>query len=359
MKIAYVAHIGSRSLGVLAKVQGQIEIWNSLGHDARLFCVSDAAPPGNPAYFGWRRWNLFNPRKALLGDLSTFNPDMVYWRPGNVTLHTLAIVIRFGRRIVVEVNSNYRVEGLQYARKSLSELRTYYQNICAEQFLSSRIAGYVCVTHELACLKEFSGQPNRFVSPNGILLNQYRLCKRPASGGAIRLLFMGSPGQPWHGVDCLAGLANKLGREYHIHVIGPNVEQLGRGVRIDNVTVHGYLNQDEYRSIVADMHIGLGSMAFYRNEMYEACPLKVREYVASGLPVILPYQDTAFRDSCPEWVLRLPNEEGALLDAGVVSQIKDFCQKLRNVVVTHEQAADFVDAKFLEARKLAAICQWV
>ena len=107
------------------------------------------------------------------------------------------------------------------------------------------------------------------------------------------------------------------------------------------------------------MHIGLGSMAFYRNKMFEACPLKVREYVASGLPVILPYADTAFREECPEWVLRLPNEEGAFRDAGVINAIRKFCVKHKDTIVRHEDCAPYIDAKKLEAAKLEQLRQWV
>jgi len=361
MKIAYVAHVGARSNGVIAKTHSQVEIWQQMGHNARLFCVSEASPPGDPAYFHWKHCNLLNPLKPLLDDLDAFAPNLVYWRPNNATLHTLCMMRRFAPRIVIEVNSNYRIEGREYARKrgTFSELRTYYQNLFAESLITPRIAGYVCVTHELAALPDFSGQKNRITIPNGILLKNTVIHKQPQGEGPIRLLFMGSPGQSWHGVDVLPELAKKMGTDFHVHVIGPRADQMGAAVLPENMTLHGYLDKADYLPLLAQMHVGIGSMAFYRNKMLEACPLKVREYIASGLPVILPYTDTAFRDECPDWVLRLPNEEGAFHDAGVINAIRQFCFKHRDTVVSHQESAPYIDSKALESDKLKQVTLWV
>jgi hypothetical protein len=45
--------------------------------------------------------------------------------------------------------------------------------------------------------------------------------------------------------------------------------------------------------------------------MQEASPLKTREYLAHGLPVIIGYQDTDFRDGA-EFLLELPNTEDSI-----------------------------------------------
>jgi len=50
----------------------------------------------------------------------------------------------------------------------------------------------------------------------------------------------------------------------------------------------------------------LGTFGLYRKGMDEACPLKVREYLACGLPVIGAYRDTDIPDEA-DYYLRLPN----------------------------------------------------
>ncbi|MNZ78728.1 hypothetical protein D3C78_973150 [compost metagenome] len=53
--------------------------------------------------------------------------------------------------------------------------------------------------------------------------------------------------------------------------------------------------------------MAIGPLALYRRGMKEASPLKVREYLAYGLPVINGYVDTDFKEEVP-FILRIPNE---------------------------------------------------
>ena len=185
------------------------------------------------------------------------------------------------------------------------------------------------------------------------------LCKRPSSGGPVRLLFMGSPGQNWQGVDVLSGLAKDLGEGFHIHVVGPRREELGAAELPGNIHVHGYLTREEYLPLLRETHIGLGTVALHRKGMQEACPIKVREYIAAGLPVILPYTDTAFSGRCPDWVLEVPNEEGVFENSAVLDIVRAFCEKHRDTVVGHEESAPYIGAAVLEAKKLEVIQRWI
>lgn len=359
MKIAYVAHVSSRSNGVLAKVRAQAAIWRGIGHDVRIFYVSNAPVPCEKTYLVWRNFERLNARGGMLSDIEAFSPDMVYLRPGKITLNTQIMLHKFGRKMVVEINSNYIEEGRHNAHKSFLKYAAYRFNVSYFPYVARSVAGIVCVTHELEALSAFSSQPNKMVVPNGILLKADMLCKQNAPEGPVRILFLGSPDQPWHGVDTLPNLAQRLGDGFHIHVIGPRTMQLGQERLPQNITVHGYMDRAEYSRLIASMHIGLGSAALYRNKMNEACPLKVREYIASGFPVILPYRDSAFSKECPEWVLRTPNEPNAFRDMSVVSRIGDFCVRYRDFVVQHHASASYVDAAVLEADKVEHLRRWV
>ena len=58
--------------------------------------------------------------------------------------------------------------------------------------------------------------------------------------------------------------------------------------------------------ILGQAHIGIASLALHRKKMQEASPLKLREYLAAGLPSITAYRDTDFPDGAP-FLLELPN----------------------------------------------------
>jgi hypothetical protein len=55
--------------------------------------------------------------------------------------------------------------------------------------------------------------------------------------------------------------------------------------------------------------------------MHEACPLKVREYLAFGMPVIAAYEDTDIPPNA-DYFLRLPNDDTPL--APHLSSIRAF-----------------------------------
>ena len=78
--------------------------------------------------------------------------------------------------------------------------------------------------------------------------------------------------------------------------------------------VYPFLEKNEFLDIFKTAVAGIGSAGLYEKQMNEACAIKVREYLAAGLPVIIPYKDTAFVDNnLPEWVLELPNQKLSLI----------------------------------------------
>jgi len=357
MKIAYIANVGEQSHGVRRKVLEQISAWMTLGHEVEMFCVS---PASDPRYALWTRRNLLNHRPALLADVKRFNPNIVYWREERFTAFTLALLRMFAKKTVLEINSSSEHEGRLFLHKSFARTLSYYLHILSQPLVARRVLGLVCVTEELAFAPEFARQPNRLVSPNGIALAGKTVIKKAGQSGPTRIIFMGSPGQPWQGVDKLPALANALGPDFQFHVVGPPAEDISsQGNSPENVVVHGYLDDSACARLLADAHIGMGAIARHRTKMEEACPLKTRAYIAAGLPVILPYRDTAFREMVPEWVLPLPNREDVFEDAAAVEAVRGFCEAKRNRIVTHEESRPYIEVTSLESKKLAAMASWL
>ncbi|MCL2122747.1 MAG: hypothetical protein FWH34_01520 [Desulfovibrionaceae bacterium] len=357
MNIAYIADVGSQSHGVMQKVSEQTSAWAALGHEARLFCVS---PPSDPRYAPWARYNLLNPRRAVLSDLTRFKPDMLYWREEGFSAFTLALLLMFAKRTVIEINSSSIHEGRLFLTKSFSHKRAHYTHILSQPLVARTVLGLACVTEELALAPEFARQPNRFVGPNGISLAGKTLMKKTDQSGPTRIVFLGSPGQPWHGVDKLPALAGALGGGFQFHLAGPRAEDISSDKSMpDNIIVHGYLDASACGRLMADAHIGMGTMALHRKNMEEACPLKTREYIAAGLPVILPYRDTAFGEKTPDWILPLPNREDAFEYTDAADAVRAFCEAQKNRIVTHEESRPYIEITSLEAKKLAAISRWL
>jgi hypothetical protein len=85
--------------------------------------------------------------------------------------------------------------------------------------------------------------------------------------------------------------------------------------------------------------------------MQEACPLKVREYLAYGLPTIIAYEDTDFVGEEPWFLLRLPNVEENVRNG--VDEIRVFVQSVLGRRVPREQVSDRIGARPKEARRIA------
>ena len=106
-------------------------------------------------------------------------------------------------------------------------------------------------------------------------------------------LFIGSNlSQPWQGLDILLQLFNDLQLDYRFHVIGEASFELEEEMRENpQITYHGVLSEKQIIGVASYCDIGLSVFALFRNNMSEACSLKVRQYLNLGLPVYLPHKD--------------------------------------------------------------------
>jgi hypothetical protein len=95
--------------------------------------------------------------------------------------------------------------------------------------------------------------------------------------------------------------------------------------------------------------ICIGTLALYRKNLEEASPLKVREYIASGYPVIIGYEDTAFSDlpKLPEWALFQDFREDVNIQI-----MSAFIEKMKNHIVDRAEAESLIDSIYIEKKRL-------
>jgi len=129
-----------------------------------------------------------------------------------------------------------------------------------------------------------------FVYPNGIKFDEEPVADR--RGKIPELLFVAGGFSPWHGLDLLLDSIEKSDAEFKLHLVG-NVHEpdLGRAHKDARILVHGRLSSPQIRRIAETCWIGLSSFGLHRQNMNEACTLKVREYLMMGLPVYLGHKD--------------------------------------------------------------------
>jgi len=145
---------------------------------------------------------------------------------------------------------------------------------------------------------------------------------------------MAGEGQKWHGIDKLPLLA-KANPDWKILILGiahfDSSEPLPA-----NIEFRARLTREEYAPIMAKCTAGIGSLGLHRIQMFEGSPLKVREYAAFGLPLILACKDVDVPESAP-YALYIANSEDNV--AKSLPPIREFVQKWRGRRVPREQVA--------------------
>lgn len=159
---------------------------------------------------------------------------------------------------------------------------------------SIRLAhGIVGVTREIILYEKIRAkQINKlsFIYPNGIrVLSPVVDDNRK---GIPEFVFVASYFYYWHGVDLLIDAVSKSNENFVIHLIG-DLEEKDKvsALKDSRIKVHGALDGFHIRKIFSKCWAGLSSFALHRKHMKEACTLKVREYLMSGLPVYSGHVD--------------------------------------------------------------------
>jgi glycosyltransferase involved in cell wall biosynthesis len=345
VRIAYVCYWNAYSAdGVSAKLGEQSEAWRAAGHEVELFCVTPAGAPGaRPAFeaqrFEFRRaLGRIPATRRMEAAAARWEPDVVYLRYDLFVPPPIRLLRDLP--VVVELNENDVEETRLRAR------RAHAYNALQRRLVFGRAAGVVSVAHELVEPLSHFGKPIAVVG-NAIDLDA-RHPVAPSSGARPSIVFLSGAEVPWQGVDKLLELAAAI-PEWDFQVLGVDLERWS-GRESPNVTLRGMLTRDEYEPIVARADVGIGTLALHRKRMEETSPLKTREYLAYGLPVVLAYEDTDLVGLDPWYLLRLPNRESGVRDH--VDDVRAFVDRVRGRRVSREEIEPIVGRDAKEAARL-------
>jgi len=358
MKIIYlITQDQDKNLGITRKVESQVNAWRSYGHTVEIFNIvlNNSQSTSNVLEASlYTRDSIIFGNKKLFKDLSQFKPDIVYLRFEPYKPFLLKVLKNY--RTVIEINTDDVREQNLLAKDSMSwKLRSIY-NKWTRHLIFMNVKGIVSVTQELLENENFSKYRKPGISiPNTIETTKYPLQKNNVNNNIPQLYFMGNFNRRWHGVNKIIELARLTENVLEFHIVGGKSNQTNLP---KNIKFYGYLNKDEYNPIMNNCDICIGSLAFHEIPLNEACPLKVREYLATGFPLIIGYKDSAFLESKPEWLLEIPNTTQNVTEHK--DRIVDFCIKYKNVIIDKEQTTNYIDSTVIEKRKISffeELCQ--
>ena len=343
--------VGGRETGVRRLILDQAAAWSDLADDVEvgLFVRCEAGTEeawrGQPHVAAVRSSRLgivgrFVARELLAMDLARWRPDVVYLRHGTVSPSMLAVAIRYPTIVGGDLDD-------------LDELRTrspvrYWFMRLSRDALLSRAREIIVVTGEIArqpSLRRFGRHVT--VLPNSIALAAYPELPAP-DNAAANLVFIGSPHLAWAGVDKIGRLAAHF-PGWRFDLVGPDPDEL-RGAP-SNVVVHGRLERDAYLPIMARADIAIGPLALHRKSLSESSALKVAEYLAFGIPVIIGNAEAAFPNGAP-FLLQLPNTEDNV-DVSIEA-IAAFVERWRGRRVPRAEIR-VIDTRAVEMDRLRAI----
>lgn len=376
MRIAYYLELGDSiedMLGVIKKIDEKLNIWQHHGHIVHLFLVGrihtlslanvfsfdkvSIYSVGKQKFKGYHHLNIlfgrvFPEQRQAIFDLAQFQPDVFYFRsifPSPIINYALK-----NHNCFFECNTYIDGELDNIASKNILGVLYKLFYLRNRNNIYCRTKGVLSLTYEIAnSIKKYNPNVNLEVVPNGISLKREDIvlsANTISYSDPIKMVFIGSPGANWHGLDHILEFARINGGKVNVDIIGFDGEGLPS---LNNVRYHGILPRNKYEKIIEQADIGLGTFALYRKQMDEACPLKVREYLKFGLPVVLGYSDTAFINKEIPFVYQVPNTADGLISHA--NEVIDFCNIRRGKKLSIEEVRPLIDTHFFEEQRLKFI----
>lgn len=352
MRIAYVVvdNLVPDS-GVFKKIKGQISYWKNDGHEVKLFVVSmnnkeiEITETGASTELAYISINSIRSTRGIYDityRLQKFVDCIIGWNPTTV-YYRYSFYTPAWHRLLKTVPSFVEINSDDLTEFHLTSKRLYYFNYFTRAKILSNVKGQIFVTNELRKRECFSSfNKSSITIANGINLSNYTVLPIGQTARP-RLVFVGSPGWSWHGIDKIIQMAQCM-PEFDFDIIGMSNCDFIKPP--NNITFYGFLPREGYESILQHATVAIGTLALHRIKMDEASPLKVREYLAFGLPIIIGYMDTDFVTK-NKYILQLPNYENNVLDN--ITSIRSFVLEMKHCRVPRNEISqiDFFDKERL------------
>ena len=208
------------------------------------------------------------------------------------------LIEKLNNKVIFESNTN-ELEQLKLRYKGLLKTPAWITyDYLSEKFLAAGIlrktSAIVCVTNELSEYQRKRIKPGKLplieTISNGIDVSAYEIAPPVSAKDEMNLLMLIGVDSPWHGLDKIVNAVLASEKKMRLYVVGNVTDSFKK----ENIIFVGQMNKAAITQLIIDKKIccGIGTLALERKGIKEAAPLKVREYIARGLPVVYSYEDT-------------------------------------------------------------------
>lgn len=322
---------------LIGKFDGQMAAVEALGHEAwfigwnktgmwlcrsrqrapLLRCPLARLPGYGKTFFYWDLMKAF--RRAI----QTERFDAVYMRYMRLFGNAPGALKAFraqGGRLIME-HPTYPFENGRVS----SPLRAPFFWYCDRVFarIEPLIDLYALIGE--SCDGELHGVPAMNIV-NGVDVERLPLHHPRAEAEAVGLLALASMSN-WQGYDRLIeALAAYRGQHrVTIHMVGGEGDgSLGAWRELacrlgvaQSVVFHGELHGEALDRVADGCDLGIGGLGLYRKGQYRSMTLKLREYMARGLPFVYAVDDPSIEEN-PRFCMKLPNDDSPIDMAAIV-----------------------------------------
>jgi hypothetical protein len=246
--------------------------------------------------------------------------DAVLFRYPFASPGLLQLVRKFGRQIIFEHNTIEKEEMLLTQRKHFKKLpfslspsyfsyflrsfilKQTWESKFGSEILKSVIGG-ISVTHEIARYERSRAKGyNTICIANGAPKLRNALHPAPVFENRLKVVMVVGDRHVWHGIDRLIeGLKayRNAGVFIELDFIGFTSEEVPVAAETHyyKISCLGRFNPAQLEAAMQQYHLAVGSLALHKINLSEASPLKVRQCLMAGVPMVLGYTDTDVSNS--------------------------------------------------------------
>ena len=262
-------------------------------------------------------------------DFSSYNTIILRY-PSVADFYARTFIRKYGHKIISEHHTLINGEFSSFGRFQ-DGLKIIFENLNNRYYLQN-IKGIVGVTNEIIEEQKKiikSNKPSFLFSNGGVYQNSIK----KNQNNEISLLFSCGQFTPWSGIDRLLKSLDAFDspQKITIYIIGQlsdiqkeSIEKIKEKNKI-SIVVTGLLRPNQMKEYYLKTDACFGTLALHIKKMKEACPLKTREALSYGKPIIYAYDDPDFSGN-EKWNLKLePND--SMLDLNTIVQFVEDTKK--------------------------------
>lgn len=310
MKVIHIASLSSsiNNIGVVHQMEFERRAAADLGLNWRLMLLSSDRilgysfqkqfPKKFNFHFG-RRWFLF---RLLLRFSNSYDVIILRYTPLDPFFLLFRLCNRSAKLLTVHHTKEDLALRIQYKGFKGVIMSAIESALIKLPF--SGIDGLVGVTGDI--VQHHLGKKKyalaNTVYPNGIDINSIKEAAAKTDYSLLEILFVASTFFDWHGLKLvLMELEfSPLRKNVLIHLVGRILEEdllSIKRLKGSSIKIHGTLSEKDIFILAGKCDIALGSFDLISKGLTEACTLKVRQYLALGLPVYSGHIDSGIGNS--------------------------------------------------------------